>query len=154
MPITNFGGLLNFAEEIEKQDMAFYNSVADNQDMSDLCDLFQGFAKDCKKNIVHILRTRRENVTEMILEPIRDFFRKPFVLEAQNDKEMDRAQILDYSKKLETRAIDYYTEGAVKIKALPEVAQALKLARKKRIAHTTKLSGIQYKTGRKKEKFL
>lgn len=142
MPITNFGGLLNFAEEIEKQDMAFYNSVADNQDMSDLCELFQRFAKDCKKNIAHILRTRRENVTEMILEPIRDFFRGPFVLEARNDKGMDRAQILDYSKKLEIRAIEYYTEGAVKIKALPEVAQALKLARKKRIAHTTKLSGI------------
>ena len=142
MPITNFGGLLNFAEEIEKQDMTFYNSVADNQDVSDLCDLFQGFAKDCKKNIAIILRSRRENVTEMILEPIRDFFREPYVLEAGNDKGMDRAQILDYSKKLETRAIDYYTEGAVKIKALPEVAQALKLARKKRIAHFTKLSGI------------
>ncbi len=142
MPITNFGGLLNFAEEIEKQDMAFYNSVADNQDMSDLCDLFQEFAKDGKKNISHILRTRRENVTEMILEPISDFFKESFVLEACDDKKMGRAQILEYSQKMEARAIDYYTEGAVKIKALPEVAQALKLARKKRIAHTTKLSGI------------
>ena len=49
MPITNFGGLLNFAEEIEKQDMAFYSSVAANPEMSDLSDLFQGFAKDGKK---------------------------------------------------------------------------------------------------------
>jgi hypothetical protein len=110
--------------------------------MSDLSDLFQGFAKDGKKNIVHILRTRRENVTEMILEPIIDFFRKPFVLESRDDKQMDRSQILEYSQKMEARAIAYYTEGAIKIKALPEVSQALKLAGKKRIAHTKKLSSL------------
>ena len=142
MPITSFGGLLNFAEQMEKQDMAFYESVAANQKMDDLCDLFQGFAKDGKKNIAHILRTRRENVTEMILEPISDFFREPFVLETGDGKNMNRAQILDYSQKMEARAIAYYTEGAIKIKALPEVSQALKVAGKKRIAHTKKLSSL------------
>jgi len=55
---------------------------------------------------------------------------------------MDRSQILEYSQKMETRAIAYYTEGAIKIKALPEVSQALKLAGKKRIAHTKKLSSL------------
>jgi hypothetical protein len=142
MPITSFGGLLNFAEKMEQQDMAFYLSVATNPEMKDLFDLFQEFAKDGKKNIAHILRTRRENVTEMILEPISDFFREPFVLEAGDDKNMGRAQILDYSQKMEARAIAYYTEGAVKIKALPEVSQALKVAGKKRIAHTKKLSSL------------
>ena len=142
MPITNFGGLLNFAEQMEQQDMAFYESVAINPEMSDLSGLFQEFAKDGKKNIAHILRTRRENVTEMILEPISDFFREPFVLEAGDDKKMGRAQILDYSQKMEARAIAYYTQGAVKIKALPEVSLALKVAGKKRTDHTQKLSGI------------
>jgi len=142
MPITNFGGLLNFAEKIEQQDMAFYNSVATNPEMSDLSDLFKGFARDGKKNISHILRTRRENVTEMILEPIRDFYREPFVVEPCKDTDIDRAQILDHTQKLEARAIAYYKEGAAKIKALPEVAQALKLVGKKRIAHTKKLSDL------------
>ena len=142
MPITNFGGLLNFAEQMEQQDMAFYESVATNPEMSDLSGLFQEFAKDGKKNIAHILRTRRENVTEMILEPISDFFRESFVLEVGDDKKMGRAQILDYSQKMEARAIAYYTQGAVKIKALPEVSLALKVAGKKRTAHTQKLSGI------------
>jgi rubrerythrin len=142
MPIINFGGLLNFAEALEKQDMEFYLSIASNPEMSDLSDLFQGFAKDGKKNMVHIQRTRRENVTEMILEGITDFFRKPFVLEPEDGKEMDRAQILAYAEKMEARAIAYYTEGAVKIKALPEVSMALKLAGKKRIAHTKKLSSL------------
>lgn len=142
MPITSFGGLLNFAEQMEQQDMAFYLSVSANPEMKDLLDLFQEFAKDGKKNITHILRTRRENVTEMILEPISGFFKEPFVLKALDDKNMDRAQILDYSQKLEARAIAYYTQGAVKIKALPEVAQALKLVGKKRIAHTKKLSSL------------
>ena len=142
MPITNFGGLLNFAEAMEKQDMVFYESVADNPEMSNLCDMFQAFAKDGKKNMAHIQRTRRENVTEMILEPISDFFREPFVLEFGDDRKMSRAQIMDYVEKMEARAIAYYTEGVVKIKALPEVSLALKLAGKKRTAHTKKLSGL------------
>ncbi len=141
MPIINFGGLLNFAEAMEKQDMEFYLSIASNPEMSDLSDLFQGFAKDGKKNIAHIQRTRRENITEMILEGITGFFRKPFVLEVKDDKEMGRAQILKYVDKMEARAIAYYTEGAKKIKALPEVSMALKVAGKKRMAHTQKLSG-------------
>lgn len=53
MPITNFGGLLNFAEEMEKQDIAFYLSAAANPETSDLSDLFQDFVKDGKKNIAH-----------------------------------------------------------------------------------------------------
>jgi rubrerythrin len=142
MPIINFGGLLNFAEALEKQDMEFYLSIASNPEMSDLSDLFQGFAKDGKKNMVHIQRTRRENVTEMILEGIKDFFREPFVLDVKDGKEMGRDQILAYAEKMEARAIAYYTEGAVKIKALPEVSMALKLAGKKRIAHTKKLSSL------------
>ncbi len=142
MPITNFGGLLNFAEEMEKQDIAFYVSASANPEIHDLSDLFQAFAKDGKKNITHILRTRRENVTEMILEPISDFFKKPFVLETGDDKNMDRDQILDHAKKMEARAIAYYTQGALKIKALPEVSQALKLVGKKRTAHNNKLSSL------------
>ncbi|OQY51490.1 MAG: hypothetical protein B6230_04680 [Desulfobacteraceae bacterium 4572_89] len=142
MPIINFGGLLNFAEAMEKQDMEFYLSAASNPEISDLSDLFQGFAKDGKKNITNIQRTRRENVTEMILEGIKDFFRKPFVLDTGDDKNMDRAQILAYAGKMETRALAYYTEGAVKIKALPEVAMALKQTGKKRTAHIKKLSSL------------
>jgi len=142
MPIKNFGGLLNFAEAMEKQDMEFYLSAASNPEISDVSDVFQGFAKDGKKNITHIQRTRRENVTEMILEGITDFFRKPFVLDAGDDKNMDRSQILTYAEKMETRALAYYTEGAVKIKALPEVAMALKQAGKKRTAHMKKLSSL------------
>jgi len=142
MPITSFGGLLNFAEEMEKQDMTFYLSAAANPAISDLSDLFQGFAADGKKNMVHIQRTRRENITEMILEPIGNFFREPFVLKAEDGKTMERDQILAYVEKMENRAIGYYTEGAIKIKALPEVSLALKQAGKKRIAHTKKISSL------------
>lgn len=142
MPIKNFGSLLNFAEAMEKQDMEFYLSAASNPEISDLSDLFQGFARDGEKNITNIQRTRRENVTEMILEGITDFFRKPFVLDAGDHKNMDRAQVLAFAEKMETRALSYYMEGAAKIKALPEVAMALKQAGKKRTAHMKKLSSL------------
>ncbi len=30
MPLENFGSILNFAEELELQDLGFYKTVADN----------------------------------------------------------------------------------------------------------------------------
>ena len=81
MPLTNFGAILNFAEQLEKQDLEFYQSAADNPNCESVKALFEQFAKDGKKNVQNVQRTRRENVTEMILEGIKDFTREPFCLE-------------------------------------------------------------------------
>jgi rubrerythrin len=135
MPLINFGSILNFAEEIEKQDLQFYTTAAGKPDCSDLKDLLEQFAKNCKKNIQTAQRTRRESVTEMILEPIRDFTRAPFQESMVDPADLDRAGVLTAAQKYEQRAVRYYEEAALKIKALPEVSRALKTMGKKRAAH-------------------
>ena len=55
---------------------------------------------------------------------------------------MDAAEALDAARRLEERAVRYYTEAAVKIKAQPEVARALKLIGKKHSAHLAQLGEI------------
>ena len=142
MPLENFGSILNFAEEVEKQDQEFYEAVAGNPACRDHKQMFEQFAADAKKNVKTVQRTRRENVTEMILEPIKDFVRAPFCEECEAAPGMTVDDALAAAKRLEDRAVRYYTEAAAKIKALPEVARALKLIGKKHNAHRETLAAL------------
>ena len=139
MPLINFGAILNFAEEIETQDLEFYTAAANNPACAEYKELFEQLAGNVKKNIQSVQRTRRENVTEMILEPIKDFTRAPFRLEPVSADNMSAAEALEIARKLEDRAQGYYLEAAEKIKALPEVSRALKIIAKKRRAQHKKL---------------
>ena len=142
MPLENFGSILNFAEQLECQDQEFYETLAGNPACGDHKQIFEQFAADAKKNVKTAQRTRRENVTEMILEPIKDFIRTPFCEECVGVDKMDAAEALDAARRLEDRAVRYYTEAATKIKAQPEVARALKLLSKKHSNHIAKLDEV------------
>jgi rubrerythrin len=142
MPLENFGSILNFAEELELQDLGFYKTVAENPACADKKLLFEELAAAINKNVKSVQRTRRENVTEMILEPIKDFIRAPFCEECQGAESMNASEAVDAARRLEERAVRYYTEAAVKIKAQPEVARALKTIGKKHSAHLIKLGEL------------
>lgn len=142
MPLTSFGSILTFAEEFEIQDMAFYSEAVKSTESDELTALIDSFIKEGKKLIAIVQRTRRENVTEMILEPIQDFVRAPFCTEENVCIGMTGPDILETAKKLEQRSIDYYNSAAIKIKALPEVAVALKLLAKKHTARLNKVNTI------------
>ena len=142
MPLENFGSILNFAEELELQDLGFYKTLVDNPACSEHKAMFESFAAAIDKNVKTVQRTRRENVTEMILEPIKDFIRAPYCEECIGVEKMDAAEALNAARRLEDRAVRYYTEAATKIKAQPEVARALKLLGKKHSAHIAKLDEV------------
>lgn len=142
MPLTNFGSILNFAENLETQDQEFYTLVADNPACADLQDVFLQFASDAGKNRKTVQRTRRENVTEMILETVSGFTRAPFCEACEGAAGMNSADALAAARRLEDRAARYYMEAAVKLKALSEVARALKQIGKKRNAHIKKLESL------------
>jgi hypothetical protein len=142
MPLENFGSILNFAEEIESQDQEFYEIAAGNPACSGYKSMFEQFAADAKKNVKTVQRTRRENVTEMILEPIKGFVRAPFCEVCETAPDMSADEALATARRLEDRAVRYYTEAAQKIKALPEVARALKLIGKKHTAHVASLADL------------
>ena len=140
MPLINFGSILNFAEELEKGDQNFYDTLIQNAACAPDRDMYETFSTDARKNVKTVQRTRRENVTEMILEPITDFERAPFIVDYGNGAEMNAEAARKTAQKLEERAERYYSEAAQKIKALPEVARALKTIGKKRRAHLSMLA--------------
>jgi len=140
MPLTNFGAILNFAETVEKEDLSFYTRAASMEAAESYRILFEMFAKEGKKNLSLVQRTRRENVTEMILEPIRDFLRGSYEIDAPDPVACDLAGLLDAALSIENRAIRYYTDAAGKIRALPEVSRTLKTLAKK---HTKRVDQLQ-----------
>lgn len=143
MPLISFGSILSFAEELEKQDEAFYAAVAANPAFAEHRELFDQFEKDTSNNVKNVQRTRRENVTEMILEPVKDFTRKPFCEEIDPAETRTITEVIDAARCLEKRAERYYTEASVKIKALSEVSRALKMIGKKHTAHLKKLDTLR-----------
>jgi len=142
MPLTNFGAILNFAEKVEQTDMDFYRQASKNAVAEPYQELLGTFSREGKKHISLIQRSRRENVTEMILEPIRDFVRDSYQLTVDDAGAMDSAAILAAAVKLERRAIAYYGDAAEKIRALPEVSRALKTLAKKRTQRLDRIKSI------------
>lgn len=142
MPLENFGSILNFAEELENQDQQFYLAAAANPACGDHVALFTELAAEAGRSMKVVQRTRRENVTEMILEPIRDFTRASFCEACEGAAVQSAAEVAATARRLETRAERYYAEAAEKIRALPEVARALRGLGKLRKARLAKLSSL------------
>ena len=142
MPLTNFGAILNFAETLEKEDTEFYR----NAEAADVAEayriLFEMFVREGKKNLSLVQRTRRENVTEMILEPIRDLTRTNYQEPIPEIGNLDLESMLVAAMALEERAVRYYTDAGKKIRALPEVSRALKTLGKKRSQRITQMQRL------------
>lgn len=142
MPLESFGSILGFAASLEKDDVDFYQTAAQKEEAGEHKALFETLAKDAAKHIKLIERTRRENVTEMILEPIRDFTRDAFCESFEKTEIMSGPVLIETARCREGRAQRYYAEAAAKIKALPEVSRALKRMGKKRQAHMDALADL------------
>jgi rubrerythrin len=142
MPLQNFGSILNFAEELESQDRQFYAAAAENPACAAHKALFTDLGAEAGKNAKTVQRIRRENVTEMILEPVHDFTRAPYCEACEGAAVKNAADVLETAKRLEARAERYYTEAAAKIKALTEVSRALKTLGKNRRTRAAKLASL------------
>jgi rubrerythrin len=140
MPLNNFGSICNFAEAMENLIMTFYEGAAANPDCAGVADHYRQYAKDSRKHIQTLQRTRRENVTEMILEPIQDFYRAPYTLEYADPADRTPEEILADARRIEETAVTFYETARQKIRALPEVARALKTIGKKHTAHCQQLA--------------
>jgi hypothetical protein len=88
--------------------------------------VFGSLAKNSHKRVKEIERTRRENVTEMILENLEGLTKTPFLRDPGAIEDMAREEIATVALDLLNRSIQYYEEAGPKLKRLTEVARALK----------------------------
>jgi rubrerythrin len=142
MELKNFGSILNFAVELEAADQAFYKALAANPACAEQKDLFEALGAEAKKNGQVMLRTRRENVTEMILEPIYGFSSESFLADRKGAEKTGPVQAVSMAYELEDKAEGFYTEAAEKMEALREASRALARAAKRRAANKTRLTAL------------
>jgi len=140
MPLQNFGSILNFAEELERLDQRFYEAALTNPACGACAQLFADLAAEAGKNVKTVQRIRRENVTEMILEPVQDFTRASFCEGCAEAAVLPAAEVLKAAQRLEARAERYYIEAAGKLQALSEVSRALRTLGKIRKTRAAKIS--------------
>lgn len=145
MPLKNFGSILNFAAELEVADHEFYKTAAANTSDAQHRAILKELAAEKKKDEKLMLRTCRESVCEMILEPIVDFTREPFLSDRGGVETMSWEQLRERAVQLESKAVAFYTEAADKIRALPEVSRALARTAARRAAAKQRLQELSDK---------
>jgi rubrerythrin len=143
MPLQNFGSILNFAEDLERLDRQFYAAASGNPACAGHKALFAELEAEAARNVATVQRIRRENVTEMILEPVKDFTRAPYCEACEGASVQSADEVLATAVRLERRAEHYYTEAAEKLKVLAEVSRALKTLAKNRKTHGAKLASLK-----------
>ena len=139
MELKSFGSILSFAAELQSANVLFYQEAAQNPDCISHKETLDALIKDHKQIEQRVLKTRRENVTEMILEPINGFSSDTFVIGVKDTKGLKLAEIIEKAKSTEKLLGEFYLTAADKIKALPEVAMEMKIIAKKYSAHVEKL---------------
>jgi len=131
MALNTFGAIMGFAAEMVQQTEAFYETMIQKVKDPILREALQVLLEEEGKNYSLMEKTRRENVTEMILEPIAGLHPGDYEIEA---KVMDQTKDVDLLKTaliLEGREQRFFSEVSDKV-PLPEVGRIFrKVAQKK-----------------------
>jgi hypothetical protein len=131
MALSTFGAIMGFAAEMVRQTETFYKTMVQKAKDPILSEALQVLLEEGGKNYSLMEKTRRENVTEMILEPIAGLDRGDYEIEM---KGMDQTKDADFLKMvliLEERERRFFSDVSDKI-PLPEVGRIFrKMAQKK-----------------------
>ncbi|MCE5243261.1 MAG: hypothetical protein ABFD98_03610 [Syntrophobacteraceae bacterium] len=125
MELTTFGAVMGFAAEIIGGSLGIYKAAAQRAESPALRDLMEALIREQGKNLSLMEQARRENVTEMILEPIAGLHREDFGCEVVFPDGADDAAMKRLAVVLEKREEKFFREAAAKM-PLPEVARLFK----------------------------
>lgn len=113
--------------EIEQEAITFYESASGELKDQKLLGQFQDLQKRGLKRIKTLERVRRENVTEMILEPIIGLDSENHKLSTERPSGAEEKDIQELAVNIEKRLHEFYTHAAAKLDFLSEVAYSLEL---------------------------
>jgi rubrerythrin len=123
MELGTFGAILGFALEMEQRAVDFYA----NRAQEELKGLFEDLASGSKKREIRIERTRREGITEIILEPISGLDSKDFLITLSADD--DVVELLKQAIALEECTGRFYEAAAGKLPVREVVRTFKRMAR-------------------------
>jgi rubrerythrin len=121
MNLGTTGAIFTYALERENEIRVFYNEHLSFIVDPRLQRAFEGMINDQQKRDRLLNRLRRENVTEMILEPIHDFDSNTYKLVVSIQEVPDDSSIRDHAIKIEENSRSFFLKASEKTTFLPEV---------------------------------
>jgi hypothetical protein len=101
MALSTFGAIMGFAAEMAGQTKVTYEALSEKAKDAALKEVLQQLAVEEGKTHSLMERTRREHVTEMILEPITGLYKKDYELDLRHGEQKDDADVLKVALMLE-----------------------------------------------------
>ena len=131
MALSTFGAIMGFAAEMVQRTETFYKTMVQRAKNPIVGEALQVLLEEERKNYSLMERTRRENVTEMILEPIAGLDQSDYELEMKGMDQTEDSDLLKMALILEERERRFFSEVSDKV-PLPEVGRIFrKVAQKK-----------------------
>lgn len=123
MTLGTLGAVIKYALKLESSIKSMYETALNSESDSIESSFIQSKLALCLKNIKRLKRMQRENTTEMILEPIKDFQENSF------NEIMELSENIDFSKQgiieIESRLASFYNIASEKVSFLGEVSYIL-----------------------------
>jgi len=131
MALTTFGAIMGFAVEMIGRSMDIYRTAVGKVKDPVLKENVQVLLEEGKKNSSLMEQTRRENVTEMILEPIAGLQQEDYEIDLKISGASEDSDLLKAALALEEKERRFFHDSSEKV-PLPEVSRIFrKIARKK-----------------------
>ena len=141
MSLTTFGAMMGFAAEMAEKGKETYRAMAEQAKDPVLKDLLRVLAGEEEKNHALMVRARRENVTEMILEPVAGLRPEAYEIDLKISELTDDVSRLRAALLIEERETRFFHDASSKI-PLPEVARIFRKTAQKKEENLRRLQGL------------
>ena len=122
MSLETLGATIKFALNQETVLLEFFQSMQKNNKNENLNEAIDRLCQLSAKNLKRLKRIRRENTTEMILEPIKGLEKSKFIFVEEDINEIGELEVVNILKNYLTKIILFYSDSAEKISFIGEVS--------------------------------
>jgi hypothetical protein len=141
MALSTFGAIMNFALERVGYSVNIYKSMVQKAKDSVLKGTLQLLLDEEKRNYALMEQTRRENVTEMILEPITGLQQEDYEITVNLSEQPKDIDLLKVALIFEEKEQNFFSDSSAKV-PLPEVARIFRKVAQKKEKTLAKLKAL------------
>jgi rubrerythrin len=149
MSLSTFGAIMGFAAEITERAADTYKSMVQKAKDPGLREILQALSAEGGKSHSLMEKTRRENVTEMILEPISGLQQEDYEIDFRVGDSMGDSDLLKAALAFEERERKFFSDVSSKV-PLPEVARIFRKIAQRKQENLEKLHSLALNQALKK----
>ena len=132
---------MGFAAGMAEKSEGVYKALVQKAKDSALKEVLQALSEEEEKNRGLMVKTRRENVTEMILEPVAGLQQEDYEFVVEVSGAAEDADLLKAALMIEEREKQFFQDASSKV-PLPEVARIFRKAVRKKEENLTRLQKL------------